>query len=104
MRFTVSLRRDAAANTSTPTAGSTKGMTLRAETNPASFGIHSSPTASPSSRVPIKSRLRQETRHPSSSSTTASSPHLRSRRSGSASYPSTASGKTPSATTARSGA
>jgi hypothetical protein len=37
MRFTVSLRREAAANTSTPMAGSTKGMTLSAETNPASF-------------------------------------------------------------------
>jgi hypothetical protein len=31
MRFIVSLRRKAAANTSTPTAGSTKGMTLRAK-------------------------------------------------------------------------
>jgi hypothetical protein len=50
----VSLRREAAANTSTPSEGSTKGMTLRAETNPASFGIHSSVTGSPSSRVPIR--------------------------------------------------
>jgi hypothetical protein len=37
MRFTVSLRREAAANTSTPMAGSTNGIMLRAETNPASF-------------------------------------------------------------------
>jgi hypothetical protein len=31
------LRIEAAANTITPTAGSTKGMTLRADTNPAIF-------------------------------------------------------------------
>ena len=35
MRFTVSLRIDAAANTITPSVGSTKGMTLRAVTMPA---------------------------------------------------------------------
>jgi hypothetical protein len=37
MRFTESLRIEAAAKTITPTAGSTKGMTLRADTKPAIF-------------------------------------------------------------------
>ena len=37
MRFTASLRIEAAANTITPTFGSTNGMTFRAETNPAIF-------------------------------------------------------------------
>ncbi len=37
MRLTVSLSKDAAAKTMMPIFGSTKGMTLRAETKPAIF-------------------------------------------------------------------
>jgi hypothetical protein len=59
------------------------------------FGIHSSVTASPSSRVPIRLRSRRETRHPSSSSVSGSSPHPRSLRNGSVSCPSTPTGKHP---------
>jgi hypothetical protein len=37
MRFTASLRMEAAANTTTPIVGSTNGMTLRAKTRPATL-------------------------------------------------------------------
>ncbi|TAE74330.1 MAG: hypothetical protein EAZ65_08145 [Verrucomicrobia bacterium] len=52
MRFALSLRIEAVVKTITPTFGSMKGMTFRAETNPASFP--------PKLRYPSAGRLEAE--------------------------------------------